>query len=515
LGTRKKQLEDWEVAIIRAMIADGDYTKQQIVAFFSRPERSINQARISEIEANNERYDGIKAASAVEMNKFIADWNQIAFPVAPKIDLGPVHPDTLTKLFPLKPLKAGAPEKLAVAETDTTEGKESFNWGSKEKYSKTFAGFANNKGGYILFGVKDGSFEVVGIPADRMEKFDLRKANQYLTRTYNQAFRIEIGSFGVNGKTIGTIYIHPASDKPVICKVDDGKLKSGDIFYRYPGETRRIQAPELEFLLKMRDRVSGGNLLEFAQKAQSLGMENAAIFDLKTGEVDGKNGSFLIDENLLPHLKFINEGQFDETEGAPSLKLLGELQTLAGDTVTVERKVKGTIAERDIIEDFIKQSDVGNPRAYIEQLCHIQPVYLPIYYYAHLMGISVDGLIDVLSKVDTHYKTRVQKHIERITNAKPASALPARNGLEEIIANICGDEAIQIDDVENAKLYLKAIRLVGSADVSLERLLSILDIVFVRFGSNAKLRSAIRYAVADVDLKWFRELVANNPEEEK
>ena len=92
----------------------------------------------------------------------------------------------------------------------------------------------------------------------------------------------------------------------------------------------------------MRDRVSGGNLLEFAQKAQSLGMENAAIFDLKTGEVDGKNGSFLIDENLLPHLKFINEGQFDETEGAPSLKLLGELQTLAGDTVTVERKVKLT-----------------------------------------------------------------------------------------------------------------------------------------------------------------------------
>lgn len=70
---RKKQFEDWEVAIIRSMLDSGLYSKQQIVAYFSRPDRSINQARISEIEANHERYNHIKQASSEEFEQFMAE----------------------------------------------------------------------------------------------------------------------------------------------------------------------------------------------------------------------------------------------------------------------------------------------------------------------------------------------------------------------------------------------------------------------------------------------------------
>jgi hypothetical protein len=56
---KQPQLAEWQVAIIRAMLAAGKFKKQEIVAYFSRPDRSINQGRISEIEDHHKRYKGI------------------------------------------------------------------------------------------------------------------------------------------------------------------------------------------------------------------------------------------------------------------------------------------------------------------------------------------------------------------------------------------------------------------------------------------------------------------------
>lgn len=436
----------------------------------------------------------------------------MAFPSAPKVDLGPVHPNTLNALFPVKMLKAGGsfkemlsgPKKIAVSETDIVEGKESFNWGSKEIYAKTMAGFSNNRGGYLLFGVKDLSFEIVGIAPDRMEKFDLRKANQYLSRTFTQALTIEAGSFVVNGKTVGAFYVHPSPAKPVICKNDGGGLFSGDIYYRYPGESRRIQAPELEILLRDRDHAAGQNLLRIAQQVQSIGPENTAIMNLETGAVDGDKGRFFISEDLLPSLKFIKEGKLEEADGAPTLKLIGELQTLSGEQVTVERKVKDSISERDIIDDFLRQEDVGNPTAYISQLCHIQPLYLPIYYYAHLAGLDLDGLTGFLVKVHTPYADRVKKQVGRVSGAMRVMAVPARADFENMIAGIKGTEAISVQGTAEAKKYLKAIRILSPEEVTLERVLAVLLELYLRFGNSKNTRSDFRYAIADVDLMWFR-----------
>jgi len=43
------------------------------------------------------------------------------------------------------------------------EFKISFNWNSRDKYAKSMAAFANNKGGYIVFGVKDKPLDLVGL----------------------------------------------------------------------------------------------------------------------------------------------------------------------------------------------------------------------------------------------------------------------------------------------------------------------------------------------------------------
>ena len=56
---------------------------------------------------------------------------------------------------------------LKQRESSTIEFKESFNFGNMPKYSKTMAAFANNKGGYILFGIKDSPRELIGTDKDK------------------------------------------------------------------------------------------------------------------------------------------------------------------------------------------------------------------------------------------------------------------------------------------------------------------------------------------------------------
>ena len=46
------------------------------------------------------------------------------------------------------------------------EFKISFNWNSRDKYAKSMVAFANNKGGYIVFGVKDKPRDLVRLQSN-------------------------------------------------------------------------------------------------------------------------------------------------------------------------------------------------------------------------------------------------------------------------------------------------------------------------------------------------------------
>jgi hypothetical protein len=69
----KNKLEKWEVAIVKAMVAAKTYADQEIVAYFSRPSRSINQGRIADIK-KGKLHRSVKAASAEEMANFLSSW---------------------------------------------------------------------------------------------------------------------------------------------------------------------------------------------------------------------------------------------------------------------------------------------------------------------------------------------------------------------------------------------------------------------------------------------------------
>ena len=73
----KNRLERWEVALVKAMLVKGTFgNDQDILAYFTRPTRSINHARIAEIrtEAKHAR---VKPATDEELQRFLQDWPQI------------------------------------------------------------------------------------------------------------------------------------------------------------------------------------------------------------------------------------------------------------------------------------------------------------------------------------------------------------------------------------------------------------------------------------------------------
>lgn len=74
---RGNKLERWEIALIKAMVADGRWPNDQdILAYFTRPTRSINHRAISEIRSNA-KHAAIKAAMADELEAFVASWPEV------------------------------------------------------------------------------------------------------------------------------------------------------------------------------------------------------------------------------------------------------------------------------------------------------------------------------------------------------------------------------------------------------------------------------------------------------
>lgn len=72
----KNRLDRWEVALVKAMLATKKYNDQDILAYFTRPTRSINHARISEIR-NEKKHKAVRVATTEELDQFLKAWPQI------------------------------------------------------------------------------------------------------------------------------------------------------------------------------------------------------------------------------------------------------------------------------------------------------------------------------------------------------------------------------------------------------------------------------------------------------
>lgn len=226
---------------------------------------------------------------------------------------------------------------LKSRESTSIEFKENFSFGNFPSYLKTVASFANNRGGIILFGIKDSPRIPAGINKKKFDEIQVEKVTTFLSEYFSPTIDWQMGTIDYEEKSFGYFEIIESDDKPVICKKDKDKiLKNGTVYYRYHGQSKVIEFPELKKIhIEIKEKEKKLWMSHIERIAQ-IGPKNIALVDLFDGKIESDNleNTFVLDENLLAELKskvkFVEEGNFSETDGDPTLKVIGKVETVKG-----------------------------------------------------------------------------------------------------------------------------------------------------------------------------------------
>ncbi|MAT45352.1 MAG: hypothetical protein CL609_23735 [Anaerolineaceae bacterium] len=238
-------------------------------------------------------------------------------------------------------------------ESTEYEIKESFSYSAMDNYLKYFASFANNRGGYLIFGITD-NMDLVGMNEKSLNFFS-RLDPERLTNEINVHFMPSINVshyiWEYNKANFGVFEVFEVKDKPVIT-VRDAKdvLKEGEIYFRYSGRSEKIKYGELNSIIQLRIQSVSDKWLRFMERVAKIGVENAFVFDANQVNIDDDGiRMFIIDENLANQIEFIKQGEFVEKEGAPTVMLIGEGE-VRGQQI-VNKKVE-TIIETNIWDKY-------------------------------------------------------------------------------------------------------------------------------------------------------------------
>lgn len=330
------------------------------------------------------------------------------------------------------------PDRVASRENSSLEFKRSWNWGDAAKYARTCAAFANARGGYIVFGIEDRPHKLVGLNNDKFQNIDPAKMTEFFNQHFAPEIRWNKHIYDLNGKQYGLVYASECQRKPVICTKADGEvLKEGEIYYRYRGQTTTVRYSELREMIEQQRDEEKRLWLSHLRRMASIGSRDVGIFNIRTGQVTGAGGAFLIDEALLSQVCFIREGEFCEVTGKPTLRVIGEAKPLAsGLTITGKEiiKTKG-IRLSDIVLAFLEDQPVSDPAEYIKQICHETTAFLPVYYFMRLGKLDLEGGLSVIgsticrSGARGKLETRLSKGTSQALDLPTASTPSGRQKL--------------------------------------------------------------------------------------
>lgn len=331
----------------------------------------------------------------------------------------PFSAQTLNRIFAISPKH---PDRLMSRESGWLEFKESFGFHSLGKYIRSAGAFANAGGGYIVYGVENSPHKLIGLKDDRFNELDPEQLTAYLNEHFDPALEWDRHLHELNGKVFGLLYFHKSCNKPVICRkgTDDGKsLKEGEIYYRYKGRTQTIRYAELKELIDERRRHEQLLWFKHLKEIARVGVNEAAVFDLRSGKVSGTSGHFFIDESLLPQISFIREGEFNEKKGKPAIKIIGEARTISGSPIAISGKpqiikTKG-IRAPDVILAFLQSQRIEEPKSYLTQICYENTTFLPFYFLLKQGQISLEEAATIVSDEPSTLATKARL-LARIKN---------------------------------------------------------------------------------------------------
>lgn len=232
------------------------------------------------------------------------------------------------------------------------EFKQNFQLGDNiVKYIKTLVGMANNKGGQIIFGIKDSPHEPIGMTNNRFREVDPKNIDSAIREYFSQELIWKMNILEFNGKEFGTIIIEECFDKPVICKKSNRDLlREGAIYYRYRGETKEIEYAELKKILEKEREKERILWIKHIEKISLIGPKNVHLLDSYKGELTIGDNKILLDKSIIDKLNFIKEGKFTEKdgEGIPTLKLIGNVEGIDTESISVKPDILYPLTTSDL-----------------------------------------------------------------------------------------------------------------------------------------------------------------------
>jgi hypothetical protein len=132
------------------------------------------------------------------------------------------------------------------------------------------------------------------------------------------------------------------------------------------------------------------------------------------------SGQTLIDEELVKGINFIREGQFDEVDGDPTLKLVGEVKAVNIQAIGRGKTIPKAISQENILAAFLNQEDIGQPKEWVFAGISQPRLWLPLFYFVKLSGLTTEEVIAEVAKIATSQKGKRQNVVERMSGKKSA-----------------------------------------------------------------------------------------------
>ena len=503
----KRSITDIEIALIKAMLARG-MTNTDIQFHFNRPDRPVNTGRITGIGTGvYSNSSEISAASDDDLDALLKPKPaNVSVPLPPP---GPLDASVLAAMFARDDTGTW---RFTAGESDEHECKLSFGTKYLANWIKAVAALANNRGGYVLFGVHDKetpaegkadlSYAVVGLSSKEFAEADPADLSKHLKSALDPTPRIRIATIVIGGKTVGVIHVDQHGSRPVIATKQVGdQIREGDILFRYPGQSNRIKYSDLRGILDQREAQAREQILPLVQRLLELGPNRAMVADLEVGALSDGSRKIMIDKDLVDRIKFIKEGEFDEKDGAPTLCLVGNVEAAVSETVYQ----RGAVTQEDILRDFLNQTTPYDPKEYIRAAVEgARGNWIPVNYFAAKAGLGRKALATLINGTSAS-AARKKVFLDRVAGKVTAFQKPIGKPLKLLSEIESGVIPAATDALDAGKVGSAVSGLAARPTVGLQPLLDMLKhcVEAAKQQANGTSTSLIRRAVCRVDELFF------------
>lgn len=507
----KRSITDREIGLIKAMLAR-EMKNKDIQFYFNRQDRAVNSGRMTQIRDKSYGPE-VPQASESDLNLFLSTFKPAAIGAVVTHSVMVSETTLEERANSLFEKRGRAGWFLKTHESETTECKESFCVKPEHRFAdplRSIAGLANNNGGFVFFGVKelpDGSLNVVGLNDETFALTDPADLNRSLAGSLNPIPVFTMFSLEFDGRLVGVVHIQKHELPPVIAiKNVNNEFKEGAIYYRYVGETRTIKPGELQQIIAYREQKA---IAEFSNRISRVAMGAAATLDLETGKVEGRVGSFMIGEDLLPKIQFIREGQFTEKEGAPALRLIGDVEA----TSEQPQVIRDNITPDATIRNFLNNIVIREPRQYLLHSAHSNREWQPIWYYLHVAGLATEHAVELLRKENASQPSHRDGVIARLTGKRGAFNIN-QGKPKHLVAAFARGEIDEPADVPSAHKFALAVQGLPddqeNLDLFQQLLLKCYELSNGQTSQQRSLRSAVFRAACRLDELLYKAKVIDS-----